>query len=56
MYESLNFRKIDMLLSLHSPAAAGLDHMPQDLVIFLTHIWLNKPFVLEKLLAVCFFV
>lgn len=41
-----------MLSSLPGPAAGGSGCMPQDPAPFLTGIWLDKPFLLEKLSAV----
>lgn len=52
MYKrAVNIRTVNMLPSLSSPAAPGLDCMPQDLVLFLANIWLNKLFLLGNLSA-----
>lgn len=41
-----------MLSSLPGPAAGGSGCVPQDPAPFLTGVWLDKPFLLEKLSAV----
>lgn len=57
LYKSpISPKMADVFLSPGSPAADGLDCRPQGLVLFLTNLWLNKPFLSEKLLSLKVYV